>query len=138
MAPVTVIVDGAPVPKGPPRLGRHGVFTPKTTRAFEATVRQLAAIEMRGRPPLQGPVKVELLVEVPIPTSWPMTRRLAALSGGILPTARPDLDNFIKAIDALNSIVFGDDSQITDLHARKRYGAPKLTVTVFPADEVTT
>jgi Holliday junction resolvase RusA-like endonuclease len=135
MSPVTVVVDGTPVPKGRPRVGKFGnVFTPPKTRAFEATVRQLAALEMRGKPPLQGPLRVELLVEVPIPASWPMTRRLSALAGEVLPTTRPDLDNFIKAIDALNSIVFGDDAQVTDLRARKRYGMPKLVITVFLAD----
>jgi Holliday junction resolvase RusA-like endonuclease len=98
-------------------------------------VRQLAALEMRGRQPLQGPLRVELLAVVAIPPSWPMTRRLAALAGEVLPTGRPDLDNLSKPLDALNGIVLGDDAQVTDLHARKRYGPPKLVVTVSPVDE---
>jgi Holliday junction resolvase RusA-like endonuclease len=134
-APVTVTVDGEPVPKGRARVGKHGtVFTPKRTRAFEAVVRQLAALEMRGRQPLQGPLRVDLLVQIAIPSSWPMTRRLAALAGELLPTGRPDLDNFLKSVDALNGIVFGDDAQVVEVCARKRYGLPTLVVVVADFD----
>ena len=51
--------------------------------------------------------------------------------------ARPDLDNFLKAVlDACNGIVFFDDAQITEINARKIYGiAPKTVLTVTPFAE---
>ena len=46
-------------------------------------------------------------------------KRAAAIVGGVLPTSRPDLDNFIKsALDAINTIVVVDDSQSPKLAAR--------------------
>jgi Holliday junction resolvase RusA-like endonuclease len=136
--PITLIVDGEPVPKGRPRVGRGHVYTPDKTRAYQGMVRQLAALEMRGRPPLTGPVRAELLIELAVPRSWSRTRELAAIAGVIMPASRPDLDNFCKAaIDACNGIIIDDDAQIVELRARKKFGGqPKLIVTVFPLDAV--
>jgi Holliday junction resolvase RusA-like endonuclease len=40
------------------------------------------------------------------------------------PSVRPDLDNYVKALkDALNGIVWSDDSRICDLWAEKHYAA---------------
>jgi Holliday junction resolvase RusA-like endonuclease len=83
-------------------------------------------------------VRLELVVELPIPTSWSRKRTIAALRGEALPTTRPDLDNYVKsALDAINTIVVHDDCQIVELIARKRFGEhPKLTATVsvLPTD----
>jgi Holliday junction resolvase RusA-like endonuclease len=88
---------------------------------------------MNGRVPLQGPVRLELLVELPVPQSWSQKKRLAAIGGLVMPTSRPDLDNYVKsALDAINTIVIADDCQIVELRARKRYGEqPKLIATVL-------
>jgi Holliday junction resolvase RusA-like endonuclease len=133
-APVTIIIGGEPVPKGRPRVGRGHIYTPDKTRAYEGMVRQLAALEMRGKMPLQGPVKIELLVELAVPRSWSRTRELAAIAGEIMPASRPDLDNFCKAaLDACNGIIIGDDAQIVELRARTKFGGqPKLIMTVTP------
>lgn len=36
---VRFFVDGRPVPKGRPRVTRHGTYTPKSTREYEAAIR---------------------------------------------------------------------------------------------------
>jgi Holliday junction resolvase RusA-like endonuclease len=133
-APITLIVNGAPVAKARPRLGKGGrIYTPGATRAYETLVRQLAALEMRGKVPLQGAVRVEIMVELAIPQSWSRTKQLAAIAGEIMPASRPDIDNFVKSVlDAINGIVFGDDAQIVELRARKKFGEPKLILTVQP------
>ena len=139
LVPITVIVSGGVVAKGRPRMTRRGfAYTPAATRKYEAHARLAAQLAMGDRPPLQGPVRVELLIELPAPASWSHKRRLAALAGLILPTSRPDLDNYIKsALDAINTIIVNDDSQIVDMHARKKFsGRPKLIVTVFPLGSV--
>jgi Holliday junction resolvase RusA-like endonuclease len=137
-APITLIVDGDPVAKGRPRMTRRGhVYTPRDTRAYENMVRQSAALVMRGKAPLQGAVRVELLVELALPQSWSRTKQLAAIAGEIMPAARPDIDNYVKAaLDACNGIIIADDAQVVELRARKRYGvAPKAVLTVFPVGD---
>jgi Holliday junction resolvase RusA-like endonuclease len=135
--PVTVIVNGEAVAKGRPRITRRGfAYTPAATRKYEAHARLAAGVAMANRPPLQGPVRLELLVELPIPVSWSRKRKAAALAGLVLPTSRPDIDNFQKAAcDALNTICVVDDAQIVEVRARKRYGEqPKLVATIFPLE----
>ena len=51
--------------------------------------------------------------------------------------SKPDLDNLAKAAaDALNGLAYRDDSCITDLVVRKRYGTePRLEVVIRDAAE---
>ena len=51
----------------------------------------------------------------------PAEAREAALAGLIHPTKKPDWDNFAKAVDALNMIVWVDDAQIVDGRVKKIY-----------------
>ena len=45
------------------------------------------------------------------------------------------MDNYSKtAQDALNGIVFEDDAQICELVSRKRYGEPRLVITIEPLE----
>ena len=121
--------------KARPRLTRRGIaYTPAHTRKYEAHGRLAAQQVMGDRPPLEAPVRLELLVELPIPISWSIRRRAAAVTGDIVPTSRPDLDNFLKAIlDAINSIVVADDAQVVEAYAKKKFGiAPKMVATIFP------
>jgi Holliday junction resolvase RusA-like endonuclease len=133
--PITLIVDGEPVAKARARMRRDGhVYTPSRTVAYERMIGQLAALEMRGRPPLTVPVRVELLIELGVPTSWPECKRAAAIVGDIRPASKPDLDNLAKsALDGIAGIVIRNDCQIVELRAVKKYGvAPKLLLSVIP------
>jgi Holliday junction resolvase RusA-like endonuclease len=49
-------------------------------------------------------------------------------------TSKPDADNLIKVVkDALNSVVYGDDSQVADQRCVKAYSdRPRVEVTVTP------
>jgi Holliday junction resolvase RusA-like endonuclease len=46
--------------------------------------------------------QIELLVELPVPTSWSNKRRLAALAGAIAPTSKPDIDNYVKTAERVD------------------------------------
>jgi Holliday junction resolvase RusA-like endonuclease len=134
---VTITVNGEVVAKGRPRMTRRGfVYTPATTRKYEAHARLAAQLAMGDRAPLQIPVRVELAVELPVPTSWSNKRRLAALAGAIAPTSKPDIDNYVKtALDAINTIVVIDDALVVEMQARKRFSdQPKLVAIVTPLD----
>ena len=134
-APVTIVIAGEPVAKARPRLTRRGIaYTPAHTRKYEAHARLAAQLAMGDRPPIEAPVRLELVAELPIPVSWSGRRRALAITGDLLPTSCPDVDNYIKAgLDSLNEIVVRDDSQVVEITARKRFSvAPKLVMTVFP------
>lgn len=102
------------------------------TDAFEKTLAEAAAIKMARRMPSDLPLCVLVIADRPIPKSWPERDRIAAIEGRLLPTARPDVDNYGKIIDALNGVVWHDDSQVVDLRALKRYARrPALTIQVW-------
>ena len=122
---IEFIVPGEPVGKGRPRAFRMGngvrMHTPDKTARYENLVAMAAQEAMAGRPPLDGPLEVELEVRMPVPLSKPKRWRDAALAGAIRPTKKPDADNFAKGLDACNMIVWVDDAQIVDLHVKKIY-----------------
>jgi Holliday junction resolvase RusA-like endonuclease len=137
---VTIVIGGPPTAKGRPRMTRRGfAYTPAATRKYEAHGRLAAQLAMDGRPPINMPVRAEIVIDLVPPASWSGKRREAALVGGIRPTTRPDADNYVKAaLDAINAIVVTDDSLVVDLVVAKRYASiPQLTITVTPLAALT-
>lgn len=110
---------GLPVAKGRPRFTKRGfAYTPKKTR--EAEDGFLAqAIKHAPEKPLEGALKVVMRVYKPKPKSKPKKVKCW--------TTRPDLDNFVKILDSLNGVFWGDDSQIICILATKEYGSPART-----------
>jgi Holliday junction resolvase RusA-like endonuclease len=132
---ITVAISGEPVAKGRARITRRGfAYTPAATRKYEAHGRLAAQLAMDGRPPIEGPVRISVVVELPVPSSWSARKKAGALAGGIRPTSRPDVDNYVKAIlDAVNGIVLADDALVVELHAIKHYGSvPQMVATICP------
>ncbi len=64
---------------------------------------------MNGQPPLEGALELLVTATFPVPTSWSRRKREAALAGTFPHVTKPDCDNLLKCIDALNQIVFVDD-----------------------------
>lgn len=121
---VQFVIPFAAVGKGRPRFSQGRAVTPAKTRAYERAVAMLAKIAMRGRLPFSGPVRVLIDIDVEIPRSWPKYRRIAALAGKIWPTVKPDFDNSAKAVaDAMNAIVYEDDTQIVKAEISKQYAS---------------
>lgn len=130
---ITIRLAGLPKGKGRPRFVRAtgAAFTPAATRSYESHLRMAAQDVMGGRAPVEGALKVCVFASFPIPASWPKKRRQAALAGTARPTSKPDADNLLKILDALNQVVWRDDSQIVDGFVRKLYSeTPELVVTV--------
>ena len=126
---VVVNVPGEAVPKGRPRIGtnkktgRGMAYTPSKTKQYEELVGWQARSAMRGDPPFDGPLAVEIDIVTTVPASWPLGRKIKARKGIIWPAGKPDLDNYVKAlVDGLNGIVFVDDMQIVRMTATKQYG----------------
>lgn len=107
-------------------------YSDKDTEAHEKAIAQYAGLMMRNRPPSEKPLAVLVHAFREIPASWSAAEKARALAGHIVPTSRPDGDNYLKlAQDALNGIVFKDDSQIVDARVIKRYSdRPALRVEI--------
>ena len=122
-APIIITLPGQPRGKERPRAGSGGFYTPSPTRAYEADLKLMARVAMRGRDRLEGPLKVLVIGTMQVPRSWPVNLRAGALDNLSWPTVRPDWDNIGKTTDALNGVVWGDDAQVIDGRVIKAYGA---------------
>ena len=97
-------------------------YTPKSTRDYESLIASYGIGAMKGRRPVHGPVKLELVICFPVPDSWPKWKTEMALANRILPTVKPDSDNVEKSIkDGLNGVVWHDDCQVVDTVKVKVY-----------------
>ncbi len=122
--PIVITLAGVPIGKGRPRFSRKSghAYTPERTRTYENSLAYIAQAAMYGREIFEGPLSVSVLAVFPVPASWSNKRRAQALDGLIQPTCKPDADNLLKVLDALNEIVWRDDKQIVLASILKQYG----------------
>jgi Holliday junction resolvase RusA-like endonuclease len=97
----------------------------------------MARLAMGRTGPMRGPVRAHIVAELEPPVSWSAPRRAAALAQEIAPSVKPDLDNLLKNVyDAMNGIVYTDDSQIVSKIVDKRYGPrPRVIVRIEPTGQ---
>lgn len=131
-APLHFTIPGQPAPQGSKNAYQRGgriVLVESSSRLpawrAEAVRCALDAVAVSACEfPIAGPVEVSLIFHLKIP------KRLA----GAWPTKRPDVDKLARAaLDALTIAgVFGDDSQVVRLTARKVWalGDPQTDVEV--------
>jgi Holliday junction resolvase RusA-like endonuclease len=132
---ITFTIHGIPVGKQRARAavinGRARLYTPSKTVNYEADVARSASDAMGAADPFQGPVRIGLLISFPLPKSKRATRNRPA---AYWHTSKPDASNILKAIeDAMNGIVYRDDSQIAEIAITKIYdqaGRASVLVTV--------
>ena len=122
---VTFEVEGNPIPKSRPRFARRGQFVQTYTDAktidYETHVAMKARQAIGASEPLQGALTVFLYLRYTIPASYTKKRKEACLRGVEYPK-KIDIDNVYKSItDAMNGIVYTDDSQIVEAHIKKVY-----------------
>ncbi len=133
---IHITIPGPPRGKGRPRFTSRGGFarayTDKKTRDYEKTVAEYAILAMEGQPPLSGALRVELRAYFPIPKSWTKAKKIAAANGDIHHLTKPDADNILKVLDALNGVAFEDDKQICDARIIKDYSNdPRLEIQIW-------
>lgn len=126
MMQITFTVPGPPHGKGRPRFARRGNFvatyTDAKTSSYEDQIRFYALQAMGSSKPLETALEAAIYIRLPVPKSYPKKRVAACLSGSEWPCKKPDWDNVAKSVcDAMNSIIFVDDSQIVECHVRKVY-----------------
>ncbi len=112
-----------PTPKGRPRvtvIGGHAhAYTPKKTRVAEADIKAAIRKEVMA----QG--SFEVGVPLSISVTFFRIRPAHLPKRVIYPVTRPDGTNYEALLcDSLQQFVIPNDSQIVDLHWRKRFGSP--------------
>ena len=133
---ITISLPGLPKGKGRPRFVRATgrTYTPADTVSYEGALKLAARVSMQGRAPLEGALAVTMVAEFPVASSWSKKKQAAALAGAVRPTSKPDADNLLKTLDALNQVVWKDDAQIVNATIIKRYGQrPGVTIVVGEA-----
>lgn len=125
---IHVFVPGEPIGKGRARFGNGRAYTPAKTRKWEDLAATCARIAHGAKPPFGGPTAITVVATFSIPKSWSKAKRAATRSH----ISKPDGSNVLKAVeDALNDVIWVDDSQIVRATVEKRYGdVPGVSVTV--------
>lgn len=110
-------IQAAAVPKLRPRVTRRGTYTPAKTADWEQQVRTLAKLKANSlgiKHPWEGPVIMHTAFYFKKPGY--LSKKV---HGHV---KKPDLDNLLKSIkDALNGIVYKDDSQVIRSSESKNY-----------------
>ncbi len=137
---MTFVVEGEAVPQGRPRFMRNGhAYDPQKSRDYKEQVAFVASWAMRGQSvfPKGTPLKCVITIWQKIPKRFTKKQKELAENDFLRPTTKPDADNIAKAItDAMNGIVYADDSQIVEFICEKYYAAePKVMVTVNPLEK---
>lgn len=130
---IEFVVPGKPVPQGSMRAftrrgGGVGVTdnNEKKLRPWRAVVTMCA--QQAGARPIPGALRIDIAFSLVRPKTHSRTGRNAHLlrdSAPRYPITNPDLDKLVRAIlDALTSVCFADDAQVTQIVATKSYAAP--------------
>lgn len=128
-------VPGIPRPQGSKRHvgGGRMIESSKYVKAWREKVSQISKHAHRGREPLTGPQRLDLVLVMPARKKEPHP--------GSWHTVKPDLDKLIRAIDdALTTAgIITDDSTITAITAIKRRAKkdepPGAHITLTPLGE---
>ncbi len=123
---ITFKVDANPVGKQRARYAKRGnhvmAYTPDKTRNYETLIKAAAIEAMGASEPLETPINLYLYIRAPIPKSLSKKRLEACLNGLEKPIKKPDASNVLKSVeDAMNGVVYKDDSQIVNIHVTKVY-----------------
>jgi len=144
---ITFFVPGVPKPSG----SKRGFYVPKlkrvvitddnrNSRDWKTDVQQAALkvyTQEFSRPLIEGPLKLEVTFVFPRPKSH------FRVNGALRDSApkdfigRPDITKLLRAVeDALNKVVWNDDSQIILQIACKRYGpTPGALITITKIED---
>lgn len=120
----TIVIPGEPQGKDRPRFSKIGhAYTTKRTADYERLIRRTYREQYPSdSASAEEPVIVEILACFSVPRGESRKKRIAKLSGDILPTKKPDCDNIAKVIcDALNGLAYADDKQIVRCTVAKQY-----------------
>lgn len=118
-------IPGTPIAQARPRAVKRGkrimMYDPKESKEYKRYVAMIAKQHAPSNP-YKGALQVDLKIYRQIPKSTTKKNRKLFNAGINRPVVKCDTSNYVKGIeDALNGIIYKDDSQIVDLQASKYY-----------------
>lgn len=132
---ISFVIYGEPVAQQRPRSTTiHGYtrhYDPPKSKNYKHYVRMISK-KYAPKHPLSTPISLSISIYRPIPKSWSQKKKRKATNKEILPTTKPDIDNYAKAIkDALSNLMWNDDRQVVALDAKKFYGeTPRVEIII--------
>ena len=123
-------VEGKAVPQPRPRVvrmrnGQTRAYNSEKSVVYKRIVKAAALSELNKQrlTMTDRPLAMRLTFVFTPPKSYTKKKLEAVKSGELRYTKHKDLDNLAKSVmDALNNVVYKDDSQIVTLCANKEYG----------------
>lgn len=137
MTLLTFQINGKPIPQERARVTKNGTYYPKKCKDYSLKVQKKAmdAVVATANPifPLRMPLALNVIICRIPPKRLSKKNTRNALNGMIAPTTTPDTDNYLKLIkDAMNGIVYVDDSYVCTETITKRYGSEEgVTVMLY-------
>lgn len=109
-------IEIEPLPQPRPRFSHGRCYEPARITKYKKALGLFATSAMQGKPPTTAPVKILLKL-------WRKYKPTSKRYG--------DFDNHAKSIcDALNKILWLDDSQVVTCTVEKYQGKPKVEIEV--------
>ena len=123
-------VEGKAVPQPRPRVvrmrnGQTRAYNSEKSVVYKRIVKAAALSEMNRQQltMTDRPLAMRLTFVFAPPKSYTKKKIEAVKSGELRYTKLPDADNLAKSVmDALNNVIYKDDSQIVELTVNKEYG----------------
>lgn len=137
---IEITIPGEPIAKKRPRFARRGKFVTTYNDQETEEGKFIAQVlhQIQGHKILDAPLSVDLFFFRSRPKAHYGTGRNAGklkASAPKWPTAKPDVDNYIKfTLDCLNEILWRDDALVVTTKAIKAYAeTPKTIIQVRAA-----
>jgi len=133
-----LFIDQRPLGKARPRFNRATGKAIDPQSAEKMNCKWIVSAQMREKGyktlPKQS-LALDLTSYIPIPRSWPKSKRNALHGHPSL--CKPDLDNIVKFYcDVLNGIAYEDDAHISKLTALKIYSdKPGVEIVIEPYEK---
>lgn len=135
-------IMGEPIAQGRPRAGKSFagktvLYDPAKSRDFKQYV-SLIASQYAPRKLITGPIHLSVDIYRMTPKKYQTKPKQQLIEQGmLLPTTKPDVDNYVKGVkDGISKIIWQDDSQIVNLNVRKFYSmTPRVVVRISYFEE---
>lgn len=135
---ITVELFGKPIPQQRPRFARRGSHVHCYDN--QANLKEGYKWQIKSQfkdDPWEIPLALDLVFFMPIPKATSAIKKRQMAHGVIAHMKKPDIDNLQKfVLDCLNGILFKDDSQITEIRAKKMYAnKPGTLIRMIPLSD---